>query len=65
MDVALECDLAFAGTGKPCFRHVDHLDRLAEDAAGGFKFVLAVRNLQAAQHEYAGCIPATTATGHG
>ena len=42
---------ALAGTGRPVLRHVEDLDRLAENAAGGLDFALAVGDFEAGQHE--------------
>ena len=52
MDEALECDLGVGRNGQAGVRHVDHLDRLAEDSAGRFEFALAVWNFQAGEHEH-------------
>ena len=51
MDEAFEGDLRIRRHRQAGLRHVDDLDRLAEDAAGGLKLVLAVGNLDAAQHD--------------
>ena len=51
MDEAFEGDLRIGRHRQAGLRHVDDLDRLAEDAAGGLQLVLAVGNLDAAQHD--------------
>ena len=51
MDEALEGDLRVRRHRQAGLRHVDDLDRLAEDAARGLELVLAVGNLDAAEHD--------------
>src|SRR6516164_706938 len=54
MNEALEGDLRLRGNGEPGARPLDHLDRLADQAAGHVVFIFSVWDLKARHHEQRG-----------
>src|SRR6516162_6482370 len=54
MNEALEGDLRLRGNGEPGARPLDHLDRLADQAARHVVFIFSVWNFEARHHEQRG-----------